>query len=35
MYPIIPFDSTVAVQAIVALFTVVTSLFSWFFLARI
>jgi len=35
MYPFMPFESTVAVQAIVALFTVVSSLFSWFFLARV
>ena len=34
MYPIMPFESAVAAQAIVALFTVVSSLFSWFFFAR-
>ena len=34
MYPIMPFESAVAVQAIVAFFTVVSSLFSWFFFAR-
>jgi hypothetical protein len=34
MYPIVPLESAVAVQAIVAFFTVVSSLFSWFFLAR-
>lgn len=35
MYPIMPFESAVAAQAIVAFFTVVSSLFSWFFFARL
>jgi hypothetical protein len=35
MYPILPVESAVAVEAIAAFFTVVTSLFSWFFLARV
>jgi hypothetical protein len=35
MYPIMPFESAMAVQAIAAFFTVVTSLFGWFFLARV
>jgi len=35
MYPIMPFESAIAVQAIVALFTVISSLFGWLFLARV
>jgi hypothetical protein len=35
MYPILPFESAVALEALAAFLTVVTSLFSWFFLARV
>jgi hypothetical protein len=34
MYPILPFEPAVAAQAIVAFFTVVSSLFGWFLFAR-
>jgi hypothetical protein len=35
MYPILPVESAVALEALAAFFTVVTSLFGWFFLARV
>jgi hypothetical protein len=35
MFPILPVESAVALEAIAAFFTVVTSLFGWFFFARV